>query len=76
MPATAFPCDHPRGQLGGMFVMLFGLSMDYHIFILSRIRERRASTADPCDAIVDGIGASAGVVTSAAAITSPASKPK
>ncbi|TDB76789.1 MMPL family transporter [Micromonospora sp. KC723] len=51
-----------------MFVMLFGLSMDYHIFILSRIRERRTTTADPRDAIVDGIAASAGVVTSAAVI--------
>ncbi|WP_051386045.1 MMPL family transporter [Actinokineospora inagensis] len=42
------------------FVVLFGLSMDYHIFILSRIRERRS--------VVAGIGASAGVVTSAATI--------
>jgi RND superfamily putative drug exporter len=51
-----------------MFVMLFGLSMDYHIFILSRIRERWAAGADPRDAIVGGIGGSAGVVTSAAVI--------
>ncbi|KAB8180148.1 MMPL family transporter [Microbispora catharanthi] len=51
-----------------MFVMLFGLSMDYHIFILSRIRERWAATADPRDAITDGIAGSAGVVTSAAVI--------
>jgi putative drug exporter of the RND superfamily len=51
-----------------MFVMLFGLSMDYHIFILSRIRERGTTTADPRDAIVDGIAATAGVVTSAAVI--------
>jgi RND superfamily putative drug exporter len=51
-----------------MFVMLFGLSIDYHIFILSRIRERRASSADPRDAIVDGIATSSGVVTSAAVI--------
>lgn len=51
-----------------MFVMLFGLSMDYHIFILSRIRERRAAGADHGSAIVGGIGTSAGVVTSAAVI--------
>jgi putative drug exporter of the RND superfamily len=51
-----------------MFVLLFGLSMDYHVFILSRIAElrRRGSTAR--GAVVDGIASSAGVVTSAAAI--------
>ena len=51
-----------------MFVLLFGLSMDYHVFILSRIAElrRRGSTARA--AVVDGIASSAGVVTSAAAI--------
>ncbi|MEU6098761.1 MMPL family transporter [Streptomyces sp. NPDC047079] len=51
-----------------MFVVLFGLSMDYHIFILSRIRERRQAGATPREAVVDGIAASAGVVTSAAVI--------
>ncbi|GGJ76415.1 exporter [Streptomyces camponoticapitis] len=55
-----------------MFVILFGLSMDYHIFILSRIRERwTGSPGGPegrREAIVGGIAASAGVVTSAAAI--------
>ena len=51
-----------------MFVLLFGLSMDYHIFILSRIRERRAAGADYGSAIIGGIGTSAGVVTSAAVI--------
>lgn len=51
-----------------MFVILFGLSMDYHIFILSRIRERWAAGADPRAAIAGGIGSSAGVVTSAAVI--------
>jgi len=50
------------------FVMLFGLSMDYHVFILSRIRELWASGASPRDSIVDGVGTSAGVVTSAAII--------
>jgi len=51
-----------------LFVLLFGLSMDYHIFILSRIRERRAGGAGARDAVVGGIGSSAGVVTSAAVI--------
>jgi putative drug exporter of the RND superfamily len=50
------------------FVMLFGLSMDYHVFILSRIRELWAGGASTCDSIVDGVGNSAGVVTSAAII--------
>jgi RND superfamily putative drug exporter len=50
------------------FVMLFGLSMDYHVFILSRIRELWSGGATARDAIVDGVGKSAGVVTSAAVI--------
>ncbi|MFD5092133.1 MMPL family transporter [Amycolatopsis thailandensis] len=49
-----------------MFVLLLGLSMDYHIFILSRIRERRADGA--VTAIVRGTGTSAGVVSGAAVI--------
>lgn len=51
-----------------MFVILFGLSMDYHIFILSRIRERWLAGANAREAVVGGIGSSAGVVTSAAVI--------
>jgi putative drug exporter of the RND superfamily len=50
------------------FVMLFGLSMDYHVFILSRIRELRSGGASARDSIVAGIGRSAGVVSSAAVI--------
>ncbi len=50
------------------FVMLFGLSMDYHVFILSRIRELWSAGASTRDSIVDGVGRSAGVVTSAAVI--------
>ncbi len=49
-----------------MFVLLLGLSMDYHIFILSRIREHRAGGA--VSAIVRGTGTSAGVVSGAAVI--------
>jgi RND superfamily putative drug exporter len=51
-----------------MFVLLFGLSMDYHVFILSRIRELRERGESARDAITGGISSSAGVVTSAAAI--------
>jgi RND superfamily putative drug exporter len=51
-----------------MFVLLFGLSMDYHVFILSRIRELRLRGMPTREAIATGIGASAGVVTSAAVI--------
>jgi RND superfamily putative drug exporter len=50
------------------FVMLFGLSMDYHVFILSRIRELWSGGVSAKDAIADGVGKSAGVVTSAAVI--------
>jgi RND superfamily putative drug exporter len=50
------------------FVLLFGLSMDYHVFILSRIREIWSGGVRPADAVVLGIGSSAGVVTSAAVI--------
>jgi RND superfamily putative drug exporter len=51
-----------------MFVFLFGISMDYHVFILSRIRELWAQGSSPKQAIVGGIASSAGVVTSAALI--------
>jgi RND superfamily putative drug exporter len=50
------------------FVLLFGLSMDYHVFILSRIRELWSDGMSGRDAVVNGIGRSAGVVTSAAVI--------
>jgi uncharacterized membrane protein YdfJ with MMPL/SSD domain len=51
-----------------LFVILFGLSMDYHVFILSRIREAfdRGMTTD--DAVEHGIKSTAGVVTSAAIV--------
>ncbi|MGW6980815.1 MMPL family transporter [Streptomyces sp. NPDC054932] len=51
-----------------MFVTLFGLSMDYHVFILSRVREYRATGLSTKQAVIDGISRSAGVVTSAAAV--------
>ena len=51
-----------------LFVVLFGLSMDYHVFILSRIREGFDSGLDSAEAVGHGIKTTAGVVTSAAAI--------
>jgi putative drug exporter of the RND superfamily len=51
-----------------MFVLLFGISMDYHVFILSRIREHWARGSAPRLAIAEGVASSAGVVTSAALI--------
>jgi uncharacterized membrane protein YdfJ with MMPL/SSD domain len=49
-----------------LFVVLFGLSMDYHVFILSRIREAFDGGMKTEDAVSHGIKSTAGVVTSAA----------
>jgi uncharacterized membrane protein YdfJ with MMPL/SSD domain len=51
-----------------LFVVLFGLSMDYHVFILSRIREAFDKGMKTEDAVAHGIKSTAGVVTSAAAV--------
>jgi uncharacterized membrane protein YdfJ with MMPL/SSD domain len=51
-----------------LFVILFGLSMDYHVFILSRIREAYDRGMRTDDAIAYGIKTTAGVVTSAAIV--------
>jgi uncharacterized membrane protein YdfJ with MMPL/SSD domain len=51
-----------------MFVLLFGLSMDYHVFILSRIREARDRGMSTEDAVAHGIKTTAGTVTSAALV--------
>ena len=51
-----------------MFVILFGLSMDYHVFILSRIREAVDRGMSTDDAVAHGIKSTAGVVTSAAVV--------
>jgi RND superfamily putative drug exporter len=51
-----------------LFVILFGLSMDYHVFILSRVREGFDRGMSTEEAISHGIKATAGVVTSAAAV--------
>ncbi|WP_371526616.1 MMPL family transporter [Streptomyces sp. NBC_01283] len=51
-----------------LFVILFGLSMDYHVFVVSRIREARLQGRTTKDAISHGVVTTAGVVTSAAVI--------
>ncbi|MDG4859466.1 MMPL family transporter [Streptomyces sp. T-3] len=51
-----------------LFVILFGLSMDYHVFVVSRIREARLRGRTTKDAIEHGVVTTAGVVTSAAVI--------
>jgi RND superfamily putative drug exporter len=50
------------------FAVLFGLSMDYHVFVISRIREAVARGLSTRDAIREGITTSAGTVTSAALV--------
>jgi RND superfamily putative drug exporter len=51
-----------------MFTILFGLSMDYHIFLLSRIRERFDETADNAGSVAFGLRTTANIITGAAAI--------
>jgi RND superfamily putative drug exporter len=51
-----------------LFSVLFGLSMDYQVFLLSRIRERYSATADTRDAISFGVGSTARLITGAALI--------
>ncbi|MFE0520646.1 MMPL family transporter [Streptomyces sp. NPDC058954] len=51
-----------------LFVILFGLSMDYHVFVVSRIREARLRGRTTNEAIHHGVVTTAGVVTSAAVI--------
>ncbi len=51
-----------------LFVVLFGLSMDYHVFILTRIREAYDRGMSTEEAVAHGLKTTAGVVTSAAAV--------
>ena len=51
-----------------LFVILFGLSMDYHVFVVSRIREAVLRGIPNREAVAQGITSSAGVVTSAAVV--------
>ncbi len=51
-----------------MFAIVFGLSMDYEVFLLSRVRERWLVTGDNSRAVADGLAATARVITCAALI--------
>jgi RND superfamily putative drug exporter len=58
-----------------LFVVLFGLSMDYHVFVLSRVREAVDRGMSTDDAVSHGIKSTAGVVTSAALVMVACSAP-
>ena len=51
-----------------LFTVLFGLSMDYHVFLLSRVRERYDETGDNAEAVAYGLRETAGMITGAALI--------
>ncbi|WP_162891186.1 MMPL family transporter [Aeromicrobium sp. A1-2] len=51
-----------------LFAVLFGLSMDYEVFLLSRVREEYVRTGDPGRSVADGVAATARVITAAAAV--------
>jgi RND superfamily putative drug exporter len=51
-----------------MFAILFGLSMDYEVFLMSRVREQYRKHLDPSRAVIEGVGSTARVITSAALI--------
>ena len=51
-----------------LFAIVFGLSMDYEVFLLSRIKEEYDRTGDNAAAVADGLASTARVITAAAAI--------
>jgi RND superfamily putative drug exporter len=51
-----------------LFSVLFGLSMDYHVFLLTRIRERFDQTGDNGESVAHGLRTTAGIITGAALI--------
>ena len=51
-----------------LFAIVFGLSMDYEVFLLSRVREEYDRTGDAVNSVADGLAATARVITAAAAI--------
>ncbi|MFD7922044.1 MMPL family transporter [Streptomyces sp. NPDC059740] len=64
---------HSTGSIGSrvplfLFVILFGLSMDYQVFVVSRIREAVLAGASTAEAVLSGVRRSASVVTSAAVV--------
>ena len=64
IPETPIPAFIPMI----MFAILFGLSMDYEVFLLSRIREEYLRSGDNAAAVADGLAKTARVITAAAAI--------
>ena len=62
--ATPVPIQLPIG----IFAILFGLSMDYEVFLLSRIKEEYDRTGDNALAVADGLAKSARVITAGAAV--------
>jgi putative drug exporter of the RND superfamily len=62
--ATPVPMQLPIG----IFAILFGLSMDYEVFLLSRIKEEYDRTGDNALAVADGLARSARVITASAAV--------
>ena len=62
--ATPVPIQLPIG----IFAILFGLSMDYEVFLLSRIREEYDRTGNNSLAVADGLAKSARVITAGAAV--------
>jgi RND superfamily putative drug exporter len=64
---------NPGGRLDALtpplvLAVVFGLSMDYEVFLLTRVRERFKATGDPRRAVAEGLAASARTITSAALI--------
>ncbi|MCP3911191.1 MAG: MMPL family transporter [Actinomycetia bacterium] len=51
-----------------LFAIVFGLSMDYEVFLLSRVKEEYERTGDPVNSVADGLASTAQVITAAAAI--------
>ncbi len=51
-----------------LFAILFGLSMDYHVFLLSRIKEHYDETGDNAGSVAHGLRSTAGIITGAALI--------
>ena len=51
-----------------LFAIVFGLSMDYEVFLLSRIKEEYSRTGDPVESVADGLASTARVISAAAAI--------
>ncbi|MGZ4590526.1 MAG: MMPL family transporter, partial [Actinomycetes bacterium] len=62
--ATPVPIQLPIG----IFAILFGLSLDYEVFLLSRIKEEYVRTGDNALAVADGLAKSARVITAGAAV--------